>query len=161
MRNRFSLLALALMTLFVAACDTTSNRTIIDTDVYVTEVDFNVASATLNGTVLSQQFAVPAIDNNAAAVLAYFYEQGTWTAMPYTYAVDDAQLQAVSYTISLGHAFSNQTFEAFYESSAADVNLRQQPSRRIRVVVLGDYAAKQNVDFSDYNAVKAAFHLPD
>lgn len=157
-RYLFSALLLAFATVF-AACD--MGHTVNNTDAYITEVQFDVSKATLNGTVLSQQYSVPAIDNSAAAVLCYFYEQGTWTAMPYTYAVDDAKLQAVSYTISLGHAFSYQTLQVFYESSAADVNLRNQPSRRIRVVVLGDYAAKQNVDFSDYNAVKAAFNLPD
>jgi len=150
-----------LLAVFVSACDTNS-RSAADIDLYVTEVNFDVARATVNGTVLSQQYSVPAIDANYGVVLAYFYEQGTWTAMPYTYAVDDPQQKAVSYTISLGHAYSNRTFEVFYESSAADVNLRQQPNRRIKVVVLGpDLAAKQGVDYSDYEAVKRAFHLPD
>ena len=49
----------------------------------------------------------------------------------------------------------------FYESSAADVDLRQQPSRTIRLVVLGNGAYKTGVDHSDWNAVKRAYGLRD
>ena len=33
-------------------------------------------------------------------VMCYFFEQGTWTAMPYTYGVDNTTAQAVDYTIT-------------------------------------------------------------
>ena len=134
-------------------------------DIYSTQFDFTPSSATLNGSVLSQQFNVPAIDASvvdAGAVLLYYREQNSWTAMPYTYAVDDPAQKAVSYTISLGFAFEDRFLEVFYEASTDAVNLRQQPARRIKLVVLGpDLAGKRGIDYSNYAEVKAAFGLKD
>lgn len=155
---------LALLPL-VAACDVTDQRA-ADVDVYTTEFAFRVSSAQLNstGTVLSEQYDVPMLNRrvvDVGAVLCYFRENDTWTAMPYTYAVDRTDATAVDYAVSLGFAFEDRFLEVFYEASATGV-VGNQPDRRIKLVLIGpDLANKQNVDYSDYEAVKRAYGLKD
>ncbi len=158
---------LAGLSLSLTACDTNS-YTAADVDVYSTEFTASLQSAPADGKFRIVEFDVPAINNgvvNAGMVMAYFYDEtsGTWTAMPYTYGIDNSTLQATDFTVSLGFAFKRRTFQVFYESSinAADVPAERRPNRRIKLVVVGpDLAAsKQGLDWSDYAAVSAAFNL--
>lgn len=60
-----------------------------------------------NGPVASVGYDVPEITPSVVeggAVLLYFYEQGTWTALPYTFAYESADLPAVDFTVTLGYA---------------------------------------------------------
>lgn len=137
-------------------------------EIYSTEFNFRLADATVNGAVASAQYDVPVLDSRVVEVglvMCYFYEQGTWTAMPYTYAVDNTTAQAVDYTITLGYAFRTRSLEVFYEASTSTAPLRTQPDRRVKLVVVGPSVAsgynKQGLDWTDYEAVRKALRLKD
>lgn len=128
-------------------------------------VDFLMEDAVIDGPVASIQYDAPEITPRVVAegaVMAYFREQGTWTALPYTYGVESPDLPAVDYTVTLGYAFEEGFLEVFYETSTEAV-IDQLPDQTIRVVVIESLAATRsaNVDLSDYGAVKAHFGLDD
>ncbi len=131
----------------------------VETDTF----DFLVGDATINGPVASVQYEVPAITPSVVdngAVLAFFREQGTWTAMPYTFAEESPDLPAVDYTITLGYGYDDAFLEVFYEASTDEIDLRAQPNREIRIVVIDGYApAKSGVDLTDYEAVVHYFGI--
>jgi len=164
--KRPSFLAIVALLLFVLpGCDTYDE---IDSGARITSIRFvfSAQNAILNGTVASRQYDVPELTRRIAeggAVLAFFREQGTWTAMPYTFADPTADGTAVARTISLGYAFEERLLEVFYEASHSSVNLRTQPDREIKLVMIDAavLAGKTDVDFSDYEAVKQAFGLED
>lgn len=126
---------------------------------------FTMDDASFSGPVASVGYEVPAITPavvDDGAVLLYFREQGTWTAMPYTFADESPDLPAVDYTITLGYGYDDRFLEVFYEASTPDIPLEDQPDREIKAVVIEGFpAAKAAVDFSDYEAVKAYFNLDD
>lgn len=154
----------------LTACDSTTH-TAADVDIYNRDLGtVDLLSAPADGKFRIVEFDVPAITDgvvNAGMVMAYFYDDtsGTWTAMPYTYAVDNSTLQATDFTVTLGFAFKRRTFQVFYESSidAADVPAERRPNRRIKLVVVGPdlVASKKGLDWSDYASVKAALGLRD
>lgn len=128
--------------------------------------DFTMDDAVINGPVASSQFDVPAITANVAdngAVLAYFREQGTWTAMPYTFGEESADLAAVDYTLTLGYGYDVQFLEVFYEASSGEaVDLAAQPDRVIKVVVIEGFPmSKVGIDLTDYRAVADYFGLDE
>ncbi len=122
-----------------------------------------------NGPVASVGYDMPEITPSVVAggaVLLYFYEQGTWTALPYTFAYESAELPAVDFTVTLGYAFEVGLLEVFYEASTEAIDLRQlalvQTPRQLKVVIIdGLAAAKAPVNLRDYEAVKAYFGLLD
>lgn len=121
--------------------------------------------AAVDGPVASVQYDAPEITPQVVetgAVMAYFREQDTWTALPYTYGVESPELPAVDYTVTLGYAYEEGFLEVFYETSTEAV-IDQLPDQTIKVVVIEDLAAAQSagVDLSDYGAVKAHFGLND
>ena len=124
-------------------------------------VDFFVDDAAQNGTVFSQAYDAPEITAGVVQqgmVTAYFREQGTWTAMPYTYGVESPEVPAVDYTVTFGYAYEQGFVELFYEVS----NEAAFPSlvdREVKVVVLYGSPAAFNVDWSDYSAVAQRFDL--
>lgn len=126
---------------------------------------FSMDAAVINGNVASVQFEVPDITPSVVddgAVLLFFREQGTWTAMPYTFAVESPDLPAVDYTISLGFGYDDAFLEVFYEASTDEVALEDQPDRDIKAVVIDGFPlGKQDVDWTDYEAVKTFFGLKD
>ncbi len=136
------------------------------TAIYPLEFVFSMDDAVINGDVASVQFNVgsvtPSVVDNGA-VLAYFREQGTWTAMPYMFAVESAELLAVDYTITMGYGYDDGLIEVFYEASTPEAPLLDQPDRRIKAVILEDlaYVSEANVNLNDYEAVKAHFNLKD
>ncbi|MEX0599647.1 MAG: hypothetical protein WD021_01815 [Rhodothermales bacterium] len=124
---------------------------------------FSMLDAQVNGSVASVQFEVPSITPRVVdfgAVLVFFREQGTWTAMPYTFAEESPDLPAVDYTISLGYGFDDHLLEVFYEASTTEVDLFAQPDREMRMIVLDDLAVgKTGIDLTDYHAVRAYYRL--
>ena len=71
-------------------------------------VVFSLEDATRSGSVASQQFTMPDITRRVVlggAVLAYFRDQDTWTALPYTIGRESEELIAVDYTFTLGYAY--------------------------------------------------------
>lgn len=135
-----------------------------DIDVGSAEFVFSMSGAVINGDVASSQFNVPAINRAVVAngaVLAYFREQGTWTAMPYTFAVESPELPAVDYTITMGFGFDEGFLEVFYEASSEAANLDEQPDRIVKVVILDDLSipAIANLDVNDYESVSKALQI--
>lgn len=134
-----------------------------DPAVYSFQVDFFLDEAAFNGNVASVQYEAPEITRDAVrngAVLAYFREQETWTAMPYTYGVESPDLEAVDYTVTLGYAYERGFLEVFYEASYPGV-LPDLPDRRIKIVVVESYAGARaaGVDLEDHDAVTAYYGL--
>lgn len=122
-----------------------------------------------NGPVASVGYDIPEITPDVVAggaVLLYFYEQGTWTALPYVFAYESPELPAVDFTVTLGYAFEVGFLEVFYEASTSAVNLRElalvQTPRQLKVVIIDGFAAaKAPIDWRNYSAVKAYFGLED
>ena len=171
--QRFGLLALLGITLLASGCETNvagppgppGRDGVID--VFAVNFTFSMRDATINGNVASVQFDVPDITRNVVengAVMLYFREQGTWTAMPYTYGVESPDLAAVDYTVSLGFGYDEQLIEVFYEASTDAVDLGLQPDRPVRAVIIDGFFANKKgapVDLTDYNAVAAYYGLTD
>ena len=124
-------------------------------------VDFFVDDAAVNGTVVSQTYDAPEITPGVVQegmVMAYFREQGTWTALPYTYGEESPTVDAVDYTVTLGYAFETGFVEVFYEVSN-EVAFQDLVDREIKVVILYGDPARFSVDWSDYNEVARTFDL--
>lgn len=127
--------------------------------------DFFVADAVFNGAVASVQYDVPDLNANVVdegAVLMFFRDQRTWTAMPYTFGVESLDLPAVDYTISFGFGYEVGFLEVFYEASTDAVDLSQLPDREMKLVVIdGFYYGKNAVDLTDWETVKELYNLDD
>lgn len=150
-----------LAALILVGCD--SNGPEHEARVHTIDVDFRMADASINGPVASVQYDVPSITPSVVdngAVLAFFREQGTWTAMPYTFAEESPELPAVDYTITLGYGYDDAFLEVFYEASTEAVDLDIQPAREIRAVIIDGFApGKAGVDHTDYDAVARYYGL--
>lgn len=133
-------------------------------NVFTVNFTYTMADASINGNVASVQYDVPGITPlvvDEGAVLLFFREQGTWTAMPYTFGVESADIAAVDYTITLGFGYDDQFIEVFYEASTDAVALENQPDREIKAVIIEGFAGKTGVDLTDYEAVKAFYGFSD
>ena len=127
--------------------------------------DFLMVDAVYNGAVASVQYDVPDLTASVVddgAVLMFFRDQGTWTAMPYTFGVESPDLPAVDYTISLGFGYEVGFLEVFYEASTDAVDLTQLPDREMKLVVIdGYFYGKTQPDLTDWNVVKELYNLED
>ena len=135
-------------------------------NVFSTNLLFSMSDATINGAVASVQYEVPGITPSVVdegAVLLFFREQGTWTAMPYTFGIESPTLEAVDYTVTLGYGFDDGFLEIFYEASTDQAPLENQPDREIKTVIIDGFPlGKANTpDLTDYNAVKEWLGLRD
>ena len=150
---------------FLSGCIFESNEDHV-TEVFPVEFVFSMVDAAINGDVASVQFQVGSVTPNVVdngAILAYFREQGTWTAMPYTFGVESPDLPAVDYTITLGYGYDDGLIEVFYEASTPEAPLLEQPDRLIKAVIIEDLGviSQANVDLNDYESVKAFLNLQD
>lgn len=158
-------LALTLLALVTSGClvEVQDDDPAGNADVFAFTLVFSMDDASIAGNVASVPFRLPEVTPNVVdngAVLVYFREQGTWTALPYTFAVESDDLQAVDYTITLGYAYRDQLLEVFYEASSEDIILDTQPNRDVKVVIIDALPfGKQAPDFSDYESVKAYYDL--
>ncbi len=130
------------------------------------ELDFRLREAAREGAVASVAYEVPALSRavvEEGAVLAYFREQGTWTAMPYTYGVESSEVPAVDYTVTLGYAYEEAFLQVFYELSLDDEELLGSlPDQRIKIVVIeGVPPIRSTLDLSDYESVREHYGLAD
>jgi len=125
-------------------------------------VDFDVSEAAVNGLFVSSAFDAPELSPSVVEtgmVTAYVREQGTWTALPYTYGVESPDLPAVDYTVTLGYAYEVDFVEVFYEVSTPAA-IDALSDQTIKVVVLdGRASSYANVNWSDYSAVAERFGL--
>jgi hypothetical protein len=153
--------------LVLSACDVT--KVYSDTEVASVPLVFRFSEASFNGRVASVQFNMPEISQpvvDHGAVMVYFRDQGTWTALPYSFGVESAEVPAVDYTVSMGYAFEDRFLEAFFEISTAEVwddaLDRLQPRYDMRAVIIRDFAyGKNGPDFSNYEAVRQYYGLPE
>jgi len=134
-------------------------------NVFTVNFLYTMDDAVINGNVASVQYDVPGITASVVdegAVLMFFREQGTWTAMPYTFAVESPDLPAVDYTITLGFGYDDAFIEVFYEASTEAVALEDQPNREMKAVIIDGFPfGKQELDLRNYEAVRAYFGLEE
>ena len=143
-------------------------------NVFSLNFEFVPAEATLNGAVASAQYDVPAITPGVVddgAVLVYFRDQGTWTALPFTVgveALDDPP--RVDYTFTFGYGYDDGFLEVFLEASTVDevvldeIVLDLLPEfYEMKAVIINGFPLGKNsdVDLRDYEAVKAYFGLDE
>lgn len=134
-------------------------------NVFSLDFDFLLSDAAYNGAVASVQYDVPDLTANVVdegAILMFFRDQGTWTAMPYTFGVESQDLPAVDYTISVGFGYEVGFLEVFYEASTDVVDLSLLPDREMKLVVIdGFFYGKSGFDMTDWDAVSTRFNLED
>ncbi len=132
-------------------------------NVYSVNFVFSMADAIVNGKVASSQYDVPGITPSVVddgAVLVFFREQGTWTALPYTFGFDNPEQQAVDFIVTFGFGYDDSFLEVFYEASAEGVTLENMPDRDMKAVIIDGFPlAKVQIDLTDYEAVKNYFGL--
>jgi len=132
-------------------------------NVFSLNFNFRMVDASINGTVASVPYDVPDITPlvvDEGAVLLFFRDQGTWTAMPYTFGVESQDLPAVDYTVSFGYGYDDGFLEIFYETSTDAVDFFSLPDRTIKAVIIDGFAyGKNRIDLTDWNAVKEFYQL--
>ncbi len=153
--------------LFSLGCRDTVIAPVPQVGMQAVNVVFSLEDATRSGSVASQQFTMPNITRRVVlggAVLAYFRDQDTWTALPYTIGRESEELIAVDYTFTLGYAYDTGFFEVFIEASTADPAAWQQivdslPRHYdLRVVIL-EGGLQSGVDASNYDAIQSHYGL--
>ena len=172
MKNQLVRLLLLMLTLGWAGC--TVNESMGprglegppgNANVFSLNFDFLMADAVLNGTVASVQYDVPDLGVSVVddgAVLMFFRDQGTWTAMPYTFGVESSEVPAVDYTVSFGFGYEVGFLEVFYEVSIDVIDVAPLSDREIKLVVIdGFFYGKQSIDLTDWETVKAIYDLED
>jgi len=134
-------------------------------NVFTLGLRFEMIDAIINGTVASVQYTVPDLTVSVVderALLLFFRDQGTWTAMPYTFGVESVDLPAVDYTVAFGFGYEVGFLEIFYEVSTEAVEIASLPDRDIKAVVIdGFLLGKNNIDLTDWEVVKAVYGLED
>jgi len=135
-------------------------------NVHAFTIQFAPSNATLNGAVASSGYRVPEITAAVAdqgAVLAYFRDQRTWTALPFTIGIENPDEALVDYTFTMGYAYEAEFLEIFIEASSPDevvwsdiVDILQEEYTVKVVVIEGFWASEeQGLDVNDYESVKA------
>ncbi len=126
-------------------------------NVFTLNFDFFIADASINGNVASVQYDVADITLNVVqegAVLLYFRDQDTWTAMPYTF------FNGAGRIVSFGFGYDEGFLEVFYETAAIDPGTL--PDREMKAVVIDGFPAfKSGLDLTDYEAVASFFGLEE
>jgi len=170
MKRYFSTLFVPLFFLAMSGCIVDADVDVEDlpegtSSVYTFNLIFSMDDALFNGPVASVPFDVPEIDSwtvENGAVLVFFRDQGTWTALPYTFGVESPDLPAVDYTIAMGYGYDPGVLEVFYEASTEAVALEDLPDRNLKVVIIEQWVVGKNqVDLKDWESVKAYFDLED
>ena len=106
---------------------------------------------------------------DGGAVLVYFRDQSTWTALPFTVGVESSDLAAVDYTFTLGFGYDDGFLEVFVEASTDDdvvwddiLTLLPADYDMKIVIIDGFFVGKTStLDLRDYEAVKAHFGLKE
>ncbi|HET6568739.1 MAG TPA: hypothetical protein VFG50_12300 [Rhodothermales bacterium] len=164
MKQLLPSLSVVLFAVALVGCDGAGNR-YDRAGVLSVPFTFDVNGAVKNGNVLSEQIDFPEITQRVVdlgAVMVYFEEQDTWTALPYTYGVESATEPLVDYTVTLGYAFDTHLVEVFYETSADPDVLSLPGSVRMKAVIFDAIPTGKNApDLRDYQAVKRYYGLDD
>lgn len=157
--------------LLFAGCDSNGpDRPEQDVTVQAHTFTFRLDDASFDGRFASVQYETNLITpsvTDKGAVLAYFWDQETWTALPYTFAIESEEVPAVDYTVELAFAYDDQFLEIFYEASNPDVAFAANQTLipevvDIKLVVIEGFpAGRLEVDPNDYEAVKRRFNLDE
>jgi hypothetical protein len=171
---RSLLILLLLAPLAVAGCDGDDDRVQTDILTLTDTFSLNDTDVAFTDFVANIRYTVPAITANVVAngaVLVFLEDlEGTWTALPYTYGIEAPDQPVVDYTVSIGYAFDTDLVDVFVEASSSDDvvwdEILEDPllgtSRRIRFVVFNTFVSgKNDVDLTDYEALRARYGLPE
>ena len=85
--------------------------------------NFSFDEAVFNGAVASEQYNLPEITPSVVdggAVLVYFRDQSTWTALPFTVGVESSDFAAVDYTFTLGFGYDDGFLEVFVAAGSCE-----------------------------------------
>lgn len=167
MKHLRPLVPILVMALSVGGCTIDSNRR--SADVLSVNLDFDFRDASYVGAVASASYNIPEITRSVVdhgAVLMYFREQGTWTALPYSFGVEAPDAPVVDYTVSIGFGFEHRMVEIFVELSTDevwdDVLDRLPGGYDMKAVVINDRAFRKNgPDPTNWEAVRDYYGLPD
>lgn len=134
-------------------------------NVFSLNFNFLLDDAIFNGTVASVQYDIPDISVSVVdegAVLMFFRDQGTWTAMPYTYGVESQDVPAVDYTVSLGFGYEVGFLEVFYEVSIDAIEVTELVDREMKTVIINGFSfGKRSIDLTNWEEVKKFYNLSD
>lgn len=143
-------------------------------DVFSFNFDFFIEDEDINGTVAAAQFDAPDVSPavvDDGAVLLYFRDQGTWTALPFTFGVESPDEPVVDYTATFGYAFEVGFIEVFVELSTDDDVVWDEVlasdlfsgAIEMKAVIIESFSsfAKRGIDFKNYAEVKDFFNLKD
>ena len=168
-RTRTFMLLVVLMGMIVTGCDDDIAAPEYRATVRALQVTFSFNDATYTATVASEKFRIPEITPSVVdrgAVLLYFRDQGTWTALPYTLGIESKNLAAVDYTFTIGYAYDDALLEVFVEASTDDnvaweelLSLLPAQYQMKAVIVDALHFRTSEVDYSDYEDVQAYFNL--
>lgn len=169
MRRLFWAFPAFFVVLTLNACSDTPVAPAGEAGVVSVPLVFSFEDAAYNGAVASAQFTMPEIGRSVVdhgAVLLYFRDQGTWTALPYTFGVESLDLEAVDFTVSMGFGFDHRLLELFVELSTPEVwddALDLLPAEySLKAVIINDRVfSKNGPDMSDYEAVREYYGLPE
>ena len=171
-------LVLATLLWFGAGCDSNGpdrdDYPQQDVSVRTRVIEFDLQDASFNGRFASLRYEdfdllTPSVVDKGA-VLAYFREAETWTAMPYTLSFESEEIAAVDYSVTFAYAYDDYFLEIFYEASNEvaydDGNVEELPGWDepvlVKVVVIEGFpVSRSEVDVSDYEAVKRYFNLKE
>lgn len=167
LRTRTLLVVLAALT--VTGCDNDIVAPAHRATVQALNVTFSFDDATYTATVASEKFRIPEITPSVVdrgAVLLYFRDQGTWTALPYTLGIESQDLAVVDYTFTIGYAYDDALLEVFVEASTDDdvaweelLSLLPTQYQMKAVIVDALNFRASEVDYGNYEAVQAYFNL--
>ncbi len=116
----------------------------------------------------SQQYIIPAITPTVVdhgAVLAYARLEGTWTALPYTFAYESADVPLVDYAVMFGYAYDYQLLDLFLDASSVDpavwaaIDEDFGEPLTVKVVVIDGYPPPSQLDLGSYEEVAAYYNL--
>lgn len=160
----------------VVACDGNDNDDELRTEIITLTDSFslNEPDVVFTDFVANLRYTVPLVTSNVVAngaVLVFLRDlENTWAALPYTYGIEAPDQPVVDYTVSIGYAYDTGLIDVFVEASSSDDvvwdEILEDPllgeSRAIRFVIFDSYiAGKNDVDVTDYEALRKRYGLPE
>ena len=107
--------------------------------------------------------AINANIDNYGAVLVYMDNQNTWRQLPMTFYYSVTENNVVSFYSSSLEVSSYQGGVSIFWTENDFYNGYRPDEHRFKIVVIAasEYENRSDVDYSNYEAVKAAFQLAD
>lgn len=176
-RPFLSALALVGLIGFSAGCDTYQDVVVIGNDIIVRNFSFSGNNLDVNAdaSIGSYHREVDEMTSDIVddgAVLLYADGDlildggaGTWTALPYTQAVDFDDDLIVDYTLTFTYSYDLQDLYVDIIGSATGLTFEDLPRTDFKLVLIpGDLYvgnAKTGIDYSNYEAVRQAYNIAE